>query len=97
MHKPNPTRSDWSEMFIWFSQFVLHDVTKVASTVYYDGAQKYCQCGTSDADCFNIPVPKEDYWNKDQKCFAFTRSAPAARYFDCYLGPREQLNVSATF
>jgi hypothetical protein len=96
-HAPNPTRSDWSGMFIWFAQFVLHDVSKVASTVYYDGIQKYCKCGSSDPDCISIPIPYEDYWNKDQKCISVTRSAPAARYFDCYMGPREQLNLASSW
>ena len=80
-------------MFVWFGQFVLHDVTKTVSTVYEDGNQKWCKCGTSDLDCFNIPIPYEDTYNKEQECMAMTRSAAAARYYDCYLGPREQLNV----
>ena len=91
VHAPNPTKSDWSHMLVWFSQFVTHDVTKIASTVHYDGRQKWCSCGLYDSDCFNIPIPYEDYWNKDQKCFGFTRSAASS--YECKLGPREQTNV----
>jgi len=97
VHAPEPTRSDWSHMFLWFAQFLIHDVTKIASTVYYDGNQKYCKCGSADPDCISIPIPYEDYWNKDQKCISVTRSAPAARYFDCYMGPREQLNLASSW
>lgn len=96
VHSPYETQSEWSHLFIWFGQFVLHDVTKTASTVYGDGKQKWCQCGTSDLDCFNIPIPYEDIYNKEQECMTMTRSAAAARYYDCYLGPREQLNVRNT-
>jgi len=95
VHSPYPTRSDWSHLFVWFGQFVLHDVTKIASTVLEYGKQKWCRCDyNDDPDCFNFAVPKEDYANRDQECFGFTRSAAAARHYDCYLGPREQLNVS---
>ena len=91
VHTPYQTQSDWSQMLVWFSQFVVHDVTKTASIVHNDGKQKWCRCGSYDPDCFNIPIPYEDYWNKDQKCFAFTRSAPSS--YECKLGPREQSNV----
>ena len=94
VHSPYQTKSDWSHMFVWFGQFVFHDVTKIASIVHEDGEQKWCKCGTSDPDCFNIPVPYEDWYIKKQECITLTRSSPAARSYDCYLGPREQLNVS---
>jgi hypothetical protein len=97
VHSPYKSKSPWSHLYVWFGQFIMHDVTKVASTVYSKGEQKYCRCGSPDPECFSIPIPYEDYWNKDQQCMSFTRSAAAARYFDCYLGPREQLNLQSSF
>ena len=93
MHTPNPTKSDYSHLLVWFGQFVGHDLTLVAATIYGDGKEKHCPCLSKDPDCWSIPIPYEDYYNRDQKCFVFTRSAPALKYWDCYMGAREQLNL----
>lgn len=93
VHKPYKSISEWTDMLLWFGQNLVHDLTLVASTTSFDGTPVSCKCNSKDTTCFNIPIPYEDYHNRDQPCITFVRSAPALRDFNCYLGPREQLNL----
>lgn len=93
VHKPFKSISEWSNMLLWFGQNVVHDLTLVGSSTQYNGEPKSCKCNSPDPDCFNIPIPYEDYHNRDQPCITFVRSGASLRDFDCNLGPREQLNL----
>jgi peroxidase len=95
--KSNPTVSEWSTFMTYFGQYVDHDATLTAQTTYNDGFRKYCSCNSYDPDCFNIPIPKDDYANNDQTCMSFVRSMASVNAFDCYLSPREQLNVQTSW
>jgi len=93
VHKPYKSISEWTDMLLWFGQNVVHDLTLMASATQFNGEPKSCRCNSKDPDCFNIPIPFEDYHNKDQACMTFVRSGASLRDFDCNLGPREQLNL----
>lgn len=93
VHKPFKSISEWSNMMLWFGQNVVHDLTLVGSSTQFNGEPKSCKCNSADPDCFNIPIPYEDYHNRDQSCMTFVRSGASLRDFDCNLGPREQLNL----
>jgi len=93
VHEPKRTISHWSNLFVFFGQFINHDITLTSSIVHYDGSEKICTCRSRDPDCFNIPTPEYDYANQDQECMVFARSAPSVIDFDCNLGAREQLNA----
>lgn len=82
-----------TEFFTFFGQHVDHDLVFTARASDYNGEEVTCQCGSSDPDCFNIPVPEYDYYNKDQQCLPFTRSSAAYKHFDCHLSHREQVNM----
>jgi peroxidase len=81
----------------FFGQFVDHDITLTAQSTYSDGYRKNCKCSSYDPDCFNIAIPTNDYANNDQKCMSFVRSMAAINLFDCYLAPREQLNIQTSW
>lgn len=93
VHKPHKSVSDWTNMMMFFGQSVAHDLSLIASATEYSGKPKSCSCYSKDPDCFNIPIPYEDYYNKDQACITFVRSSASVKDFDCNLGPREQLNL----
>jgi hypothetical protein len=91
------TVSEWSQFMTYFGQFVDHDITLTEQCNYRDGYRKLCPCGSHDLDCFNIPVPGDDSVNGDQKCLSFVRSTPSVRDFNCFLGPREQVNLQTSW
>ena len=93
MFPAQPSTSEWSDFMTYFGQFLDHDLTLTAQSTYSDGYRKVCKCNSYDPDCFNIPIPREDYANKDQTCMSFVRSSATVSDFDCSLGPREQLNI----
>lgn len=82
-----------TEFFTFFGQHVNHDLIFTARASDYEGSEKTCHCGSTDPDCFNIRVPQDDYYNKDQTCLPFTRSSAAYKHFDCRLSYREQINL----
>jgi hypothetical protein len=81
----------------YFGQYIDHDATLTAQSIYADGFRKLCKCNSYDADCFNIPIPSGDYTNNDQACMSFVRSMPSVNMFNCFLAPREQLNVHTSW
>lgn len=83
-----------THMLAFFGQHVNHDLAMTARSSYSNGAEKVCGCNSyRDPDCLPIPVPPNDYYNKDQKCFPFTRSSASNKNFDCKLSYREQSNM----
>lgn len=93
LNTPKESKSEWSNLFVYFGQQVAHDLTLVASATYANGKPKECTCDSYDSECLNIPIPPEDELNQDQKCMTFLRSSAAIKDFDCNLGPREQINL----
>ncbi len=95
--KLNQADDDSNEVFTsmlpHFSQFLDHDITLTALVTKHDGSAVRCKCDTKSRDCINIPTPREDRMNRDQKCMALPRSGASFTYFDCDLGAREQLNT----
>jgi peroxidase len=81
----------------YFGQFVDHDATLTAQATYSDGFRKFCRCNSYDIDCYNIPIPHNDYANNDQKCMSFVRSMASVDLFNCNLSPREQLNIQTSW
>ena len=53
-----------------FAQFVDHDITLTALTSNDNGQPIKCSCNNKEenVDCINIPMPKDDKWNRDQEC-----------------------------
>jgi peroxidase len=92
IHSARRTFPETTQFLVFFGQNIDHDVSLTSRSAYKDGAEKKCACGTGDSDCFNIPIPYDDYYNQDQKCFPFTRSSAASKNFDCKFSYREQLN-----
>jgi len=93
IHSARRTFPETTQFLTFFGQHVNHDLVLTSRAAYKDGEEKKCACGTGDSDCFNIPIPYGDYYNKDQKCFPFTRSSAAGKNFDCKFSYREQLNM----
>lgn len=92
IHSSRRTFPETTQFLTFFGQHIDHDLVLTSRSAYQGGSEKKCSCGTSDRDCFNIPVPYDDYYNQDQKCFPFTRSSAASKNFDCKFSYREQLN-----
>jgi hypothetical protein len=93
IHSAHRTFPETTQFVTFFGQHVDHDLVLTARSTYKNGEEKNCACGTSDEECFNIPIPYEDYYNQDQKCFPFARSSAASKNFDCKFSYREQLNT----
>jgi len=93
IHSARRTFPQTTQFLTFFGQFVDHDITLTARTGY-NGQEKNCYCGAKyDKDCFNIPIPYNDYHNKDQKCIPLTRSSAAVEYFGCKFSNREQVDL----
>jgi peroxidase len=88
---------DTTQFMTYFGQFIDHDATLTAQATYADGFRKLCPCNSYDSDCQNIAILYDDYANNDQTCMSFVRSLPSVNLFDCFLAPREQLNVQTTW
>jgi peroxidase len=97
LFQPHATQSEFSHLMTYFGQFIDHDATLTAQSIYADGFRKLCHCNSYDPDCFNIPIPSGDYANNDQTCMSFVRSMPSVNSFDCFLAPREQLNIQTSW
>ena len=84
----------YSNLLPHFAQFVDHDITLTSLISTLDGEPIKCSCEDhSNPDCINIPMPKEDRVNRDQKCMVTPRSSASFKRLDCKLGQREQLNM----
>lgn len=96
IHKAHKTKAQTTQFFTFYGQFLFHDFVLTGRSSYKDGTEKHCGCGSDykDPDCLPIPIPARDYYNKDQKCFPFTRSSPVgSMYNDCKFKYREQENL----
>jgi peroxidase len=91
------TESKWSSLMTYFGQYVDHDATLTAQAVYADGFRKLCSCNSYDPDCMSIPTPYGDFVNNDQTCMSFVRSMASINVFNCFLAPREQLNIQTSW
>jgi len=89
--------SDWSLLFVYFAKLLSLDISSIAQTTDSQGNRIRCRCNSHQSDCFNIPVPRGDQVNSDQKCMSYVRSLASVRDFDCNLGPREQLNLQTSW
>ncbi|CAF0706986.1 unnamed protein product [Brachionus calyciflorus] len=96
-HEPNITQSKISNLFLFYGQTIDHDITSIASLLDHNGIPLTCNCDMSGPICFNIEVPPQDIFNRDQTCFIFPRSSASVVNFDCDLGHREQLNTVSHF
>jgi hypothetical protein len=97
LFQPQSTVSNITQLMTYFGQFIDHDTTLTAQSIYADGFRKLCKCNSFDPDCFSISIPYDDYANNDQTCMSFVRSMPSVNLFDCFLAPREQLNVQTSW
>jgi peroxidase len=97
LFQPQDSVSEWSQFMTYFGQYVDHDATLTAQSIYADGFRKLCPCNSYDPDCLSIPIPYDDYANNDQTCMSFVRSLPSVNVFNCFLAPREQLNVQTSW
>jgi len=111
IHKEYPTKSVWSNYAISFGQNIAHDLSKTYGAELSDGSKLKCKCNQPNEHCFNIPIPKEDYfygnyndekYSKDNdyykmSCIPFTRDQASVKDYDCNYGPREQLNKNTHF
>lgn len=93
IHSARRTFPETTQFLTFFGQHIDHDIVLTTRSTYKNGEEKNCACGTLDEECFNIPIPYDDYYNQDQKCFPFARSSAAAKNFDCKFSYREQLNA----
>ena len=93
LHEPREIYTKYTNLLPHFAQFIDHDISLTLSTSNEKGEPIQCSCDDDkNVDCVNIPTPKEDKLNKDQKCQATSRSGSSYPKFGCYLGQREQLN-----
>ncbi len=93
IHSARRTFPETTQFLTFFGQHIDHDLVLTTRSTYKNGDEKNCACGTRDQECFNVPIPYEDYYNPDQKCFPFARSSAALKNFDCKFSYREQLNA----
>lgn len=103
LHRAYPTKSVWSNYGVSFGQVLAHSLAHTWAPVNPDGSDLNCDVNMSNREeCFNIPVPENDYyWKKDRDAtslwWAFTRNAPSVRDYDCNFGPREQFSRYSHF
>ncbi len=104
LHKPNPTKSVWTNYFITFGQTVAHDLihTKESTGGDYSGKTSKCDCynlNPNNPDCISLPIQAYDVFYKSNNisCLSFLRSQASVIDFDCNLGPREQLNTYTSY
>ena len=94
IYKPNHIDATASVLLEFFGQFITHELSMLASTTDSVGADLKCSCtGKQTAgcqDCFNIPVPNDDSFNRG--CIPFTRAASSATVYKCASTVREQFN-----
>lgn len=94
IHDAMRTFPKTTQMLTFFGQHIQHDIIWTSRASYRNGEEKRCGCRDHhDSDCFQVPVPYDDYYNRDQKCFPFTRSSASTKNFDCKLSYREQNNI----
>lgn len=93
IHSAKRTFPETTQLMTFFGQNVFHDLIFTARSSYKYGEEKNCRCGSRDKDCHNIPIPYDDYYNRDQRCLPLTRSSAAIENFDCKFSYREQLNL----
>ena len=61
------------------------------------GNQLSCPCGTTNTNCYNIPMPSGDTV-MNQACIQFTRSSPSFQNVNCQNQTyREQLNAISSY
>lgn len=93
VHTTKPSFPNTTQIVPFFGQHVFHDLAFTARSSYSDGTEKHCGCDDYyDSDCFQIPIPYSDYYNRDQDCLPFTRSSAALSNVQCRFSHREQLN-----
>lgn len=95
----NHPHSHVSSAFVYWGQFIDHDLTLTPQEKIDDKHTTCCSLGPlgRHRDCWPIIRPRNDpvYYLKGRNCMEFVRSLPAARR-NCRFGPREQINdVSA--
>ncbi|ELT97224.1 hypothetical protein CAPTEDRAFT_134931 [Capitella teleta] len=78
-----------TQMFVYFGQFLDHDLTRTAITEILKNPDEDSQPGQEA--CWPIPVPEDDSDFAYNRCIKFVRAMEVPS-LSCYIGPREQLN-----
>jgi hypothetical protein len=89
----------WFMMSAIFGQFMVHDMTSLATASDSNGNPLNCPCGSTDPNCLNIAIPQGDTaMGGGQSCVQFTRSSPSFQSVDCLNQTyREQLNQVSSY
>ena len=93
LHYPHEIEIKVNTLFVFFGQFIDHDLSLTSLTTGSDKKPKPCTCDTTDPDCLNIPIPPSDSIQKNQKCMVTPRSSASFPKMNCKLGSREQINL----
>jgi peroxidase len=94
IYKPNHIDARASVLLEFFGQFITHEMSNLAISANSKGEKIVCGCNykntTECQPCFNIPVPSNDFLNRN--CIPFTRAATSTAVFKCASNIREQYN-----
>ena len=86
---PNPQDSSLSQAFIYFGQFVAHDLLRSAF------GNLECVCKSQDPMCVNIPILQSESNPSfiGQKCIPLRRNLDSKTATFCNIGHREQFTI----
>jgi peroxidase len=94
IYQPNHIDATASVLLEFFGQFITHELSALAISKNAKGEEIVCGCNFKSVTvcqaCFNIPVPSNDFFNRN--CIPFTRAASSATVFKCASTVREQFN-----
>jgi peroxidase len=93
VHFPSDVDISVNTLFVFWGQFLDHDLSMTGLITGPDGKPKACTCDSKDPDCLNIQIPANDPVYKDQKCMVTPRSSASFPKYNCKLGSREQINL----
>ena len=90
---PNPQMSSLSQAFIFFGQFVAHDLVRNSFGI------KECLCGSKDPLCFNIQIPNTETSPgfSNQSCIPLRRNLQSKSASECNVRHREQFNLRSHY
>ena len=67
LNYPSDIEIKINTLFVFWGQFVDHDLSLTGLITGEDKKPKACTCDSKDPDCLNIPIPKADPIIKNQK------------------------------
>ena len=97
IHYPKDIEIKINTLFVFWGQFVDHDLSLTGLVTGDDKKPKPCTCSSTDPDCLNIPIPIDDPNMKNQKCMVTPRSSASLTRYNCKMGMREQVNLLTHF